>query len=812
MIKNYKILSVFLVLLFSASAFSQQAGKIYLSLGRLGRVYDISNDILNNPSTTARALPSPLQTPNLASNRPIASNLAIGYDAVAGNNSQLVFFHSNVTSGTPLYKNGTAITNVVLPDDIGGIGTNNVIGPYFGYTYGFKTLDKSLYRINPNPVVVGSITGDADWNSGETFGTDTFYDYQNNIYTFVNSNGNRYLYKISIATLQATKVVQLTADNTATTVASIQGMAYLNNTAFLATTENFTNSSNVASSRVTVRSLNMSTGNSVVVGVYEFVRGDGTTGNLDLASVDYFQPFTFTCNNIAFQDSNNYVAGTPSIRTLRVPIANIYTPGNYTINVTGIGFNAAQNVTINSGTTYVDIPVAYNGSGNGGNTNLTIDLNGSTTSCVYATFIDKDTDGDGIRDMLDLDSDNDGILDIFECPDYFVNQPFNSSGGTTVNFSAPAADLGFIFDVFTLDNSFNLNINGVKLAVNEIQFQQDQTDNIRFADGDRYGNGSVPQIYNMTGTSTNPLVRIIIHKNGSINMYGSKSGGTKFFPLELYNGNSFNTIVWNTSGANSVTLSQSVVGTTYITGNGYGVKHGFCDPDNDGVSNQFDVDSDGDGCPDAIEGSENVKYTQVHALSLLSSDPNYKFRGQIKVLGNGTTSGNPNQVVSTKPEGYGVPLLVNSAFGNNTNTAGVADNTDGTVDVGQGVGNSQTAALNDCKCYNLPNTTTGADNSTQHGITAFNRAGGANSNWPMLRNNGWTALEANTKALVINRMPSITTGANAGEPLSGGNPAITTPVIGMMYYDTTSDCLKINTDGTRSGWKCFGTQSCPAEN
>jgi hypothetical protein len=813
MIKNYKVLSIFLVFLFNAPAFSQQAGKIYMSLGRLGRIYDITNDIINNPSTTARALPSPLQTPNLASNRPNASNLAIGYDAVAGNSSQLVFFHSNVTNNTPLYKNATAIANVTLPDEIGGIGTNNVHGPYFGYTYGFKSLNKALYRINPNPMNVGLVTGDADWQNGEAFGTDTFYDYENNLYTFINNNSKRYLYKISIATLKATKVVQLTAGNTATTVASIQGMAYLNNTVFLATTENFTNSNNVDSSRVIVRSLNMSTGNSAVVCIYEFIRGDSSTGNLDLASLDYFQPFTVTCDNIAFQGPTPYVAGTSSTRTLRVPVGNIYTPGTYTINVNGAGFvNPAFQATITSTTQYVDIPVTYNGSGNGGNTDLSISLNGSTSSCVYSTFIDKDTDGDGIRDMLDLDSDNDGILDIVECSDYVVDQPFNTSNGTTVSFSAPSADLGFIFDVFTLDNSFNLNINGVKLAVNEIQFQPDQTDNIRFADGSRYGNGSVPQVYNMTGNSTKPLVRIIIHKDGSVNMYGSKAGNGELYSLELYNGNSFNTIPWNTSGTNTVILSQLVKGATYITGNGYGVKNGFCDPDNDGISNQFDVDSDGDGCPDAIEGSEKVKYTQVHSLGLPSSDPNYKFRGQIKVLGDGITSGTPSQVISTKAEGYGVPLLVNSAFGNNTNTAGVADNTDGTVDIGQGIGNSQNAALNDCKCYNMPNTTTGTDDPTQHGITAFNRAGAGNSNWPMVRNNGWTALEANTKAFVINRMPSTTAGVNAGEPLLGGGPAILVPVMGMMYYDTTSDCLKINTNGTRSGWKCFNTQSCPLEN
>lgn len=39
---------------------------------------------------------------------------------------------------------------------------------------------------------------------------------------------------------------------------------------------------------------------------------------------------------------------------------------------------------------------------------------------------------------------------------------------------------------------------------------------MRFVDGNTYGNGTVPQIYTMTGTAANPLVRIIIHKNAVI--------------------------------------------------------------------------------------------------------------------------------------------------------------------------------------------------------------------------------------------------------------------------------------------------------
>ena len=53
--------------------------------------------------------------------------------------------------------------------------------------------------------------------------------------------------------------------------------------------------------------------------------------------------------------------------------------------------------------------------------------------------------------------------------------PFNmsdSGSGTrlTRTFNAPAADAGFVFDVYELDNSFNMTINGVDLATQEIHF------------------------------------------------------------------------------------------------------------------------------------------------------------------------------------------------------------------------------------------------------------------------------------------------------------------------------------------------------
>lgn len=284
-------------------------------------------------------------------------------------------------------------------------------------------------------------------------------------------------------------------------------------------------------------------------------------------------------------------------------------------------------------------------------------------------FFAQDTDSDGIADVLDLDSDNDGILDTFECPQSVVDVNFSAANGNSQTFSAPAADLGFIFDIYTLDNSFTLTVNGASISSSKLEFQPNQTDNVRFVDGNTYGNGTVPQIYNMTGTAANPLVRIIIHKNGAISMYGSKTGGGPLFPLQLYNGNNFNTIIWNQTSTNTVVVSQVVVGTTYISGRGNGVKNGFCDPDNDGISNQFDVDSDNDGCADAIEGGDHVTQAMLNASNAIGTN----------------ISGTLNIPAIATVDANGVPVLVNSG--------GLADIVG---DVGQGIGDSQNIMVNSC--------------------------------------------------------------------------------------------------------------------
>ncbi len=146
------------------------------------------------------------------------------------------------------------------------------------------------------------------------------------------------------------------------------------------------------------------------------------------------------------------------------------------------------------------------------------------------------------------------------------------SNPVTQSFNQPAANYGFVLDITKLDNSFNMIINGTPLATQEIEFQSSGTSgiNVQFVDNSSYETNT-PFIYNMTGTQTDPIIRVNISPTGTVTMFGRKSSGGPLFPLKLVNGNAFNTITWNTSGTNTVVATQNVVGATNMSGRGYGL-------------------------------------------------------------------------------------------------------------------------------------------------------------------------------------------------------------------------------------------------
>ena len=202
-------------------------------------------------------------------------------------------------------------------------------------------------------------------------------------------------------------------------------------------------------------------------------------------------------------------------------------------------------------------------------------------------------------------------------------------------------------------------------------------------------------------------------------------------------------------------------------------------------------------------------------MSLPTTDANYPYRGQIKVIYNGTTAGTPAGIISNSPLSIGVPQLVNNA-GNNlnsatnpTNLAGIADNTDTppTADIGQGIGDSQNALISSgCYCYKQPILNAGTTNPTKHGITALKRANSGNADWPIARQSAWTVLEAKTKGFVVNRVAFEDADSLPATPTTPIGIPTANYVIGMMVYDTIGNCLKIYNGTT---WNCYTTPACP---
>ena len=815
--------------------FSQAVDRLYLSSASTGRVYDIT-------SLTGGALPTPITIPN-SSGRPLnISNLAVGYDQPGGNPSTLVFINSNTAAGSTLFKNGTAISGTTIPGVvIGGIATNNVPGPYFGNVYGFQSNTKTLYPIYPSGTAIPITSTDTDWINGTTFGTDTFFDYQNNIYTFINNGSNRYLFKISLATGVATKAISAAITGQANqtnlpTSRGIQGMAYLQGFVYIASVNN---------NNIEIRRININDGTSILAATYT----SPSSANLDLASVPYYVPFTLTCSGITQSPTTPFVEGVASngVRSLNIPITNVYGPGTYTINITGANFNSSSTVNITSSTTSINVPLVYDGGGSSGTRTLSVNLNGSTTACSVNVVVEKDTDKDTIPDYQDLDSDNDGILDTAElycdtttasnvtypatnspaaAPLYAKQLLFFDWSGVTLSPTSPSATKSVVYngvtytatisnytsvgtgtpnamvgnDIltwsgpsqlvgryynvnsttfkealyipstgFTGVNSFNISVtaskDGVAYPVDFVFFDAEttnksatQTEQIKFTNNTA---GTI-ELLEKTGTGT-----IGATTDGVVNITGIGTNAVTLNETETSNVNAL-LFVKGYSPSVKVDITTSLGSQQGV---GFAVRL-YCDTDNDGTPNYLDTDSDGDGCPDAVEGGDNITQTMLNGSNAIGSN----------------ISGTLNSPAIATVDANGVPVITNT---------GSTFNVDGQAQ-GQTAGSSANASVNGCYCYK-PAQTTGTALDTNHGITALGRAGADNSNWPMVRKGAWTVLEAKTKGFVINRLTNAQITAIPSADLREG----------MMVYNINQDCLQINIDGTRAGWKCFNTQACP---
>jgi gliding motility-associated-like protein/uncharacterized repeat protein (TIGR01451 family) len=225
------------------------------------------------------------------------------------------------------------------------------------------------------------------------------------------------------------------------------------------------------------------------------------------------------------------------------------------------------------------------------NTQDQTDTNTTKDNPSAQITIHNDFDNDGVRDITDLDDDNDGIYDTDEC----TNLDVVIANGSSYTSALTTVSNYLIFDIFSLDNSFNLQINGTDLA-GEVQFQNSSGNFARFLDGTGYGEGSNPNIWTITGSPGSPLLRVIVDQQGNFQLFGTRITNG---PLELMQLTTpANPFTWNTSGSNTVLIQQDVVGPTNMTGT---LLTASCDTDSDNYPDHLDLDSDNDGCSDANE-------------------------------------------------------------------------------------------------------------------------------------------------------------------------------------------------------------------
>ncbi|MFN5422171.1 MAG: hypothetical protein ACK5AO_02790, partial [bacterium] len=221
-----------------------------------------------------------------------------------------------------------------------------------------------------------------------------------------------------------------------------------------------------------------------------------------------------------------------------------------------------------------------------------------------------DFDGDGVTDMKDLDDDNDGILDVVECPAPGTTPmlpKFRIESGAEQGQTLTGFPDELYIDIFVIDNNFNLRVNNTYItSVKEINLSW--MGGIAYTAGATWATlpgggflqGGSPWLY--PSTATKPLARVVINKFGEVKLLGLNQS-TNVYEEMILRSATFNIVPINLTGTNTFVLDQdNEYSPTYLEAefNSF-TAAGTCDTDGDGIPNGQDLDSDADGCFDAVE-------------------------------------------------------------------------------------------------------------------------------------------------------------------------------------------------------------------
>lgn len=319
-------------------------------------------------------------------------------------------------------------------------------------------------------------------------------------------------------------------------------------------------------------------------------------------------------------------------------------------------------------------PTATDVNGDGLNDSVDADTNGITdyasTYYIYALnaslSLCVDTDGDGVNDLFDMDDDNDGILDAIESPSCYytaaeasviseVSTLLTNDDGTGVN-------LPFMHDGATTSVTASNNvITAGQPIVGAIIYMVKYPVSVNLTSLSVYG-GS-------WGTSSTGILQGSNDEVSWVTLSASVNAAVttvKTFTNTLDTGNNYKYYrLIKDSGTTTTAITTYEVSGIINTSNyipSLNPKSACSnDTDGDGILNHLDLDSDNDGCPDALEGAESVATTDL----VIASGTLQGGNGVDPVAA--PTSGTYNQSVllnlGITVDADGVPTLVNSGGG-----------------------------------------------------------------------------------------------------------------------------------------------------
>ncbi len=210
----------------------------------------------------------------------------------------------------------------------------------------------------------------------------------------------------------------------------------------------------------------------------------------------------------------------------------------------------------------------------------------NTPQIITAQF-GADSDGDGVADLCDLDDDNDGILDTLECydivsPDTAVSSLAlpnleNSHDGVLSSYAGNTAE-----SIDSIEYSFNSPV------YNATEMHIYNNGGSVLTDGQSIGGIGKINFYNSSGTLVHSILNQSIPEGAAGNPYTILLPQLEIASIELLN------ITGTPGGYNGIVWREvQVVG---------------CQTDTDGdlITDDRDLDSDGDGCSDANEAYANT--------------------------------------------------------------------------------------------------------------------------------------------------------------------------------------------------------------